>query len=96
MIVVSACRRILVKTIQARVCRVRGVGVREKRHDPERISHYQKEVAARKDVGGENDEKRIEDDYGKVEQKRQREGQKRDNKRGSRTAAGDFGGCGRL
>ena len=48
-----------------------GVGVRKKRHDPERISHYQKEAAARKDVGGENDEKRIEDDYGKVEQKRQ-------------------------
>jgi hypothetical protein len=68
MIVVSACRRILVKTIPARVW---GVGVREKRHDPERISHYQKEAAARKDVGGENDEKRIEDDYGKVEQKRQ-------------------------
>lgn len=43
-----------------------------------------------KDVGGENDEKRIEDDYGKVEQKREREGQKRDNKRGTRTAARRF------
>ena len=29
MIVVSACRRIVVKTVQARVCRIRDVGVRD-------------------------------------------------------------------
>jgi hypothetical protein len=42
--------------------------------------HCQKERAAQQDVETEDDEKRIQDNYGQDEQKRQGEAQKGDNK----------------
>ena len=56
------------------------VGAEEKKTRREGTLPCQKERAARQDVETEDDEKRIEDNYGQVEQKRQGEAQKGDNK----------------
>ena len=93
MIVVSACRRIVVKTVQARVCRIRDVGVR----DDQRRTRITGKSERR---GRTLEEKMMRSGSRMITEKTSRKGSEKDRRgiinEGAGPRQGDFGGCGRL